>query len=84
MLTLYQIKKEICLLMRRGPYGPAAHDVVNEDALNKLLFSKYAGELSNDEFNRVGDELADSGDFYWNDDGKLALSPAGFASLDRV
>ncbi len=81
MITVHQIKKELFTLMRKGPHGPAVNDVVNEAALKKVLFNKYAHDLSEEEFNSIGDELADAGDFYWNDNGKLALSAAGLARL---
>jgi|GEM_PF-6674600 len=83
MVTASQIKKEIYTLIRKGPYEPALNDIVNEAALKSLLFSRYAYDLTDDEFNLIGDELADSGDFYWNNDGKLALNTGGIAYLNR-
>ncbi len=83
MITSYRIKKEIFTLLRKGIHEPALHDVVNEAALKKVLFTKYAHDLSDEEFNDIGDELADAGDFYWNDNGKLALTAGGLAHLAR-
>ncbi|RYZ77934.1 MAG: hypothetical protein EOP06_30025 [Proteobacteria bacterium] len=84
MITPHQIKKEIFTLIRKGFYEPAAGDVVNVAALKKILWEKYADELSDEAFSEAGDELADAGDFYWNDDGKLALSPGGLAFLQKT
>lgn len=84
MITTHQIKKEIFTLMRKGVHEPALNDVVNEVALKKILFTKYAYDLSDEEFNSIADELADLGDFHWNDNGKLALSAGGLAYLRRA
>lgn len=67
--------------MRKGIHEPALNDVVNEANLKKILFTKYAYDLSDEEFNSIGDELADAGDFYWNDNGNLALSAGGLTYL---
>ncbi len=84
MITAHQIKKEIFTLLRKGIHEPALNDVVNEAALKKRLFTKYAHDLSDEEFNSIGDELADAGDFYWNDNGKLALTSGGLARLAKT
>lgn len=83
MITTNQIKKEIFTLIRKGVYEPAVSDVVNVDVLKKRLFTKHDYDLSDEEFIRIGDELADAGEFYWNDHGKLALSAAGLVFLER-
>lgn len=83
MITNHQIKKEIYTIIGKGPYGPALNDTVNEAALKKSLFSKYNYDLSADEINSIADELVDTGNFHWDDDGKLALSANGVTYLEN-
>lgn len=84
IVTPQLVKKEIFIQMRHGVYAPALHDVVNETALQKELFTKYDYDLSHEEFATIGDELSDVGDFYWNDNGKLALASRGLRYLQQT
>lgn len=81
MASKDQIKKGIFMSLLKGPYEPAVNDIVIHGIVSKDLYKKYQYELSADEFNEIGDELAEAGYFQWNNDGQLALTTEGLAHL---
>jgi len=82
MATIDQIKAEFFLSMFKRLHGPAINDIVVVGIVRALLNKKYQHHLTTDEFNTMGDELADAGYFRWNDNGQLALTPVGVKYLE--
>ena len=83
MATRDQIKKEFFISLLKGPYEPAAEDIVVQAIITKDLYKKYQHDITADEFNEIGDELEEEGYFKWNVDGHLALTTEGLNHLSK-
>jgi hypothetical protein len=79
-----QIKAEIFISLRKRFHEPAIHDIVVINLMRSSITKKYQYHLTEDEFNTIGDELADAGYCRWNDDGRLALTAEGLAYLAKL
>jgi hypothetical protein len=77
-------KKAIYLLLSKGFHDPVAGDMIALEQLQKSLYEKYRDDINEELFYQLADELVESGDFYWNDNGKLALSESGQVKLGKV
>jgi predicted transcriptional regulator len=84
MPTIDQIKSEIFLSMFKRVHGPVINDVVVIGIVRAGLTKKYQYHLDTDEFNTIGDELAEESLFRWNDNGQLALTAKGLEYLTRL
>lgn len=84
MGTKEQIKAEIFLSLRKRLHEPAVHDIVVINLVRSGLTKKYQYDLVEEEFNAIGDELAEAGYFRWNDDGRLALTAEGLRCLSHL
>ncbi|SDF80553.1 hypothetical protein SAMN05216464_1338 [Mucilaginibacter pineti] len=83
MATKEQIKAEIFFSMFKRLHAPVINDIVVVGIVRALLNKKYQYHLDTDEFNTIGDELADAHLFRWNDNGQLALTAEGLAYMTR-
>ncbi|MBT2560091.1 hypothetical protein J7E50_02500 [Pedobacter sp. ISL-68] len=77
MPTIEQIKHEIFISLRKRIQEPGINDIVVEGVVRVGLTKKYQYHLTAEEFNTIGDELAEGGYFRWNDNGRLALTADG-------
>ena len=83
MATKDQIKNEFFLSLLKRLHEPVVNDIVVVNLVRSSLTKKHQYHLAEDEFNMIGDELAEAGLFRWNDDGRLALTLEGLTYLKR-
>lgn len=83
MPTIEQLKDEIFISLRKRLQEPGIKDIVVEGVVRVGLTKKYQYHLTKEEFNSIGDELAEAGYFRWNDNGRLALTAEGLEHLSQ-
>jgi len=84
MATKDQIKNEIFASMLKRQHGPMTNDIVVINIVRVALNKKYQYYLDAEEFNIIGDELVEAGQFRWNDNGQLALTDIGVIHLGKL